>query len=184
MSKRYTDKASILQASFLVLMMTLASCGGSSGGGTTPPPPPNPATLPITADNAQDITEAVLGAVTASTDLIDIADVVGLPVIGAANSGNSKPAFRDVITQTTACDTGEMISTWNDADDNLSVSTGDSFETEFVMCFLQDSGVTLDGISTIDNLVVTGDPANQVVPVRVVELDRLPGERRQRAAPL
>jgi hypothetical protein len=168
MSKRYTDKASILQASFLVLMMTLASCGGSSGGGTTPPPPPNPATLPITADNAQDITEAVLGAVTASTDLIDIADVVGLPVIGAANSGNSKPAFRDVITQTTACDTGEMISTWNDADDNLSVSTGDSFETEFVMCFLQDSGVTLDGISTIDNLVVTGDPANQVVPWALV----------------
>ena len=168
MSKRYTDKASILQVSFLVLIMTLASCGGSSGGGTTPPPPPNTATLPITVDNAQDITEAGLGAVTASTDLIDITDVVGLPVIGAANSGDSKPAFRDVITQTTACDTGEMISTWNDADDNLVVSTGDSFETDFVMCFLQDSGVTLDGISTIDNLVVTGDPANQVVPWALV----------------
>jgi hypothetical protein len=168
MSKRYTDKASILQAGFLVLIMTLASCGGSSGGGAVPPPPPSPATLPITADNAQDITAAVLEAVTSTTDLVDITDVVGLPVIGAANSGNSKPAFRDVVTQTTACDTGEMISTWNDADDNLEVSTGDSFDTEFVMCFLQDSGVTLDGVSTIDNLVVTGDPVNQVVPWTLV----------------
>jgi hypothetical protein len=168
MSKRYTDKASILQAGFLVLIMTLASCGGSSGGGAVPPPPPSPATLPITADNAQDITAAVLEAVTSTTDLVDITDVVGLPVIGAANSGNSKPAFRDVVTQTTACGTGEMISTWNDADDNLEVSTGDSFDTEFVMCFLQDSGVTLDGVSTIDNLVVTGDPVNQVVPWTLV----------------
>jgi hypothetical protein len=48
------------------------------------------------------------------------------------------------------------------------VSTGDSFDTEFVMCFLQDSGVTLDGVSTIDNLVVTGDPVNQVVPWTLV----------------
>ena len=42
----------------------------------------NTAVLPITGDNAQDITEAVLDAVTASADLIDIGDVVGLPVIG------------------------------------------------------------------------------------------------------
>jgi hypothetical protein len=122
------------------------------------------AALPITGDNAQDITEAVLDAVSVSTDLIDIGDVVGLPVIGSNNQGNTKPAFRDVLIQVTACDTGEVTTTWNDADDNLQVSTGDTFDTQFDMCFLQDPGVTFDGISTIDNLVVAGDPVNQIVP--------------------
>jgi len=144
----------------------LAACGGSSGGGAVPPPPPpvNTATLPITADNAQDITESVLGAVTSSADLIGIADVIGLPVIGSASQGFSKPALRDVITQVTACDTGEMTTTWSDVDNDLQLSTGDTFDTQFVMCFFQDSGVTIDGTSTVQNVVVTGDPANQVVP--------------------
>jgi hypothetical protein len=167
MSKNYTSKTSVYRAAFYALIVTLASCGGSSGGGTVPPPPPDPATLPITAANAQDITEAVLEAVTSTTDLVDITDVIGLPVTGSTSSGNAKPALGDIITQTTACDTGTMTMTWDDADDNLEVSTGDSFATEFVMCFLQDPGVTLDGSSTIDNLVVTGDPANQVVPWRL-----------------
>jgi hypothetical protein len=151
--------------------MTLTACGGSSGGGAAPPPPPPPvntATLPITVDNAQDITESVLGAVTSSADLIDIADVIGLPIVGSANQDFAKPALRDVITQVTACDTGDMTTTWNDVDNDLQLSTGDSFDTQFAMCFLQDSGVTIDGTSTVQNVVVTGDPANQVVPWSLV----------------
>jgi len=126
------------------------------------------AALPITADNAQDITASVLEAVTSSADLIDIADVVGLPVVGSGDQGFTKPALRDVITQVIACDTGEMTTTWNDADNNLQLSTGDTFNTQFDMCFLQDSGVTLDGTSTVQDVVVTGDPANQVVPWSLV----------------
>lgn len=171
MSESYNSKIPIFQVTFLALLITLASCGGSSGGGAAPPPPPPPvntATLPITADNAQDITEAVFGAVTSSADLIDIADVIGLPIVGSANQEFAKPALRDVITQVTACDTGDMTTTWNDADNNLQVSTGDTFDTQFAMCFFQDPGVTLDGTSTVESLAVTGDPANQVVPWSLV----------------
>ncbi len=171
MSKSYTSKITVYQATLFALLITLASCGGSSGGGAappSPPPPPSTAALPITADNAQDITESVLEAVTSSIDLIDIADVIGLPVIGSPNPGTTKPAFRGIITEITACDTGEMTTTWDDADNNLLLSTGDSFNSEFDMCFFQDPGITIDGASTVDNVVVTGDPANQVVPWSLV----------------
>lgn len=163
MSESNTSKISALLVTGLVLPITMAACGGG-GSVATPPPPVNTAALPITGNNAQDVTESVLDAVSSSTNLIDITDVVGLPVIGSPGQGTTKPAFGDVLTQVTACDTGEMTTTWNDADNNLQVSTGDTFDAQFTMCFLQDPGVTLDGASIIDNLVVTGDPANQVVP--------------------
>ena len=171
MNESYISKLVLYKVSILALLMTLAACGGSSGGGAAPPPPPPPvntATLPITADNAQDITESVLGAVTSSMDLIDIADVIGLPIVGSANQGFTKPALRDVVTQVTACDTGDVTTTWNDVDNNLQVSTGDTFDTQFASCFFQDSGVTINGTSTVQNVVVTGDPANQVVPWSLV----------------
>jgi len=168
MSESYTSKITLYKAAFIALLVTLASCGGSSGGGATPPPPPPPtqntAPLPITADNAQDITEAVLNAVTSSVELIDLADIIGLPVIAAASPGSAKPAFMDIITQVVACDTGEMTATWNDVDNDLELSTGDTFDIQFDMCFFQDSGATINGTSTVDNLVVTGDPSSQVVP--------------------
>jgi hypothetical protein len=164
MSESNTSKISALLVTGLVLPITMAACGGGGGSVATPPPPVNTAALPITGNNAQDVTESVLDAVSSSTNLIDITDVVGLPVIGSPGQGTTKPAFGDVLTQVTACDTGEMTTTWNDADNNLQVSTGDTFDAQFTMCFLQDPGVTLDGASIIDNLVVTGDPANQVVP--------------------
>jgi hypothetical protein len=164
MSESNSSKISALLVTGLVLPITMAACGGGGGSVATPPPPVNTAALPITGNNAQDVTESVLDAVSSSTNLIDITDVVGLPVIGSPGQGTTKPAFGDVLTQVTACDTGEMTTTWNDADNNLQVSTGDTFDAQFTMCFLQDPGVTLDGASIIDNLVVTGDPANQVVP--------------------
>ena len=166
MSESYISKLAVLIVSIAALLMTLASCGGSSGGSAAVPPPPpvNTSMLPITADNAQEVTESVLEAITSTADLIDIADVVGLPVVGSANRDFTKPALRDVITEVTACDTGEMTTTWNDVDNNLQVSTGDTFDTQFASCFFQDSGVTIDGTSTVQNVVVTGDPANQVVP--------------------
>jgi len=171
MSESYISKSALYKVSILALLMTLAGCGGSSGGGAAPPPPPPPvntATLPITADNAQDITAYVLEAVTASADLIDIADVVGLPIVGSANQDFAKLALRDLISQVTQCDTGDVTTTWNDADNDLQLSTGDSFDTQFAMCFFQDSGVTIDGTSTVQNVVVMGDPANQVVPWSLV----------------
>lgn len=164
MRENHSSRITLYQVTFLALLTTLASCGGSGGGGIDPAPPPNAVVLPVTADNAQDITETVLEAITSSVDLIDIVDVIGLPVISIANPGIAKSAFRDIITQITACDTGQITTIWDDADNNLQLSTGDTFDTEFDMCFFQDPGITIDGDSTIDNVVVTGDPANQLAP--------------------
>jgi hypothetical protein len=147
-------------------LLLLASCGGSGGGGTTPPPPPPPntAALPITAANAQDITEAVLESITSAVQIIDIVDVVGLPAIGGTNQGIPKPALRGVITEVVTCDAGETTATWNDADNNLIISTGDTFDVVFDMCFLADTGTTLNGATSFTNIVVSGDPSFQIAP--------------------
>ncbi|MDH3747390.1 MAG: hypothetical protein OER97_04220 [Gammaproteobacteria bacterium] len=160
----FTRQVAVLIAS--AAFVQLASCGGSSGGGTPPPPPPpQPAvTLPITADNAQDITADVLQAITATIDLIEIVDVIGLPVIAGTDSGLAKTLPSDIFTEIVPCDTGEATVTWNDADNNLTISTGDTFDVAFSMCFFADAGATLDGASSLTNLVVTGDPFNQIAP--------------------
>jgi len=158
----------------------VAACGGGGGGGSsapdavtptppaTPPPPPPTGALPITASNAQDITAAVLGAITLGVEIVDIVDVIGLPPIGGTNPRLAKPSvrdtFADIFTEILACDTGEVTGTWNDADNNLMISTGDTFDFVFDMCFFVDSGTTLDGATSLTNMVVTGDPFNQIAP--------------------
>ncbi len=44
------------------------------------------------------------------------------------------------------------------------ISTGDTFDFVFDMCFFVDSGTTLDGATSLTNMVVTGDPFNQIAP--------------------
>ena len=167
MSESCMSRKAVFRTALIALLIPLAACGGSSGGGTASPPPPpavNTAALPITADNAQDITESVLGSISATVDLVTIADVVGLPAIASQTAANTKPVFRDTIVQVTTCDTGEITTTWEDADENLQVSTGDSFNSDFDMCFFPDPGITIDGTSTIADIVVNGDPVNEVAP--------------------
>jgi hypothetical protein len=142
-------------------LVLCASCGGGGGGGVAPPPPappPNPMALPITADNAQDITEVVLESVIATVEIIDFADVVGLPAFGSSNQGIPKPVVRDIFVEIVSCDTGEVTVTWNDADNDLDLSTGDTFDAEFDMCFFADSGQTLDGAVSFTNIVIVGEP--------------------------
>jgi len=152
----------IVSAAFVVL----ASCGGGGSYGTSPPPPPAPNTaiLSITAANAQDITVSVLEAVTSTVDIVDIVDVVGLPIASATNQRFAETLVADIIAETTACDTGEVTTTWNDADNNLAISTGDTFDILFDMCFIAEEELTLDGTSSLSNMVVTGDPFFQIVP--------------------
>jgi len=154
----------------------VAACGGGGGGGSsapdavtptpppTPPPPPPTGALPITASNAQDITAAVLGAMTSAVQIIDSVDLVGLPPISGTKPGLAKPLVRDIFTEILTCDTGEVTGTWNDADNNLLISTGDTFDFVIDMCFFVDSGTTLDGATSLTNMVVTGDPFNQIAP--------------------
>jgi hypothetical protein len=123
--------------------------------------------LPITVENAQHITAAVLESITSTVEIVDIVDVVGLPVLSGTTPGITKPPVRDIFTEIVACDTGEMTVTWNDADDDLTISTGDTLDVVFDMCFLADSGTTLDGATSLTNMVVIGDPSSQIVPWRL-----------------
>ena len=122
------------------------------------------ATLPITADNAQAIATEVFEAITSTIDLVDILDFIGVPDIAGTNSGLAKVLAAEISMETVPCDMGEATVTWNDADNNLMISTGDTFDVLFVMCFFADTETTLDGTTSLTDMTVTGDPFNQVAP--------------------
>jgi len=124
--------------------------------------------LPITDGNAQDITATVLEAVTSTVEVIDILDIIGLPVVASAPPVLAQSAvIMDVSTNVIACDTGEASVTWDDADNNLVISTGDTFDVVFADCLLADTETTLHGEMALTNLVVTGDPFSQIAPWRL-----------------
>ena len=150
-------------------LILLASCGSSGGGGSNQPPtpPPNTAALPITATNAQDITESVLDAVTSSIEIVDIVgviDVVDIPLVGSVEKSLATPINADITEVTTPCDTGQVTATWDDVDNSLDVSTGDTFDVVFEMCFFADTGLTLDGETSFTNLLLTGGYNDQIPP--------------------
>jgi hypothetical protein len=120
--------------------------------------------LPITDGNAQEITVAVLEAVTSTVEVIDILDIVGLPVVASAKPVLADGVVMAVSTDVIACDTGEASVTWDDADNNLVISTGDTFDVVFADCLLAETETTLNGSMSLTNLVVTGDPFNQIAP--------------------
>jgi len=121
--------------------------------------------LPITDGNAQEITSVVLDAVTSTVEVIDIFDIIGLPVIASAPPVLAQSAvIMDISTNVIACDTGETSVTWDDADNNLVISTGDTFDVVFADCFLAETETTFNGSMSLTNLVVTGDPFNEIAP--------------------
>ena len=122
------------------------------------------AALPITDGNAQDITVAVLVAITSTVEIVNILDIIGLPVVASTNADLAKGAVMAVSADVIACDTGEATVTWNDADNNFVVSTGDTFDVVFAMCFFADTGTTFDGPMSLTDMVITGDPINQIAP--------------------
>lgn len=161
----YAHKIPVLIASMGLLL--LPACGGSGGGGVTRAPTPTPtndAALPITAANAKDITETVLEAITSSVEIIDIVDVIGLPPVGSTNPGLTKVTSNKIYNDVVACDTGQATVTWDDADNNFAISTGDTFDVLFEMCFYTDTDTTLDGATSLTNIIVTGDPLDQIAP--------------------
>jgi hypothetical protein len=122
-------------------------------------------TLPITDGNAQEITSSVLEAVTSTVGSIDILDIIGLPVTASATPALAKSAVvMGVSTNVIACDTGEGSVTWDDADNNLVISTGDTFDVVLEDCLLAETETTIHGSMSLTNLVVTGDPFSQIAP--------------------
>ena len=166
----FTRKPSMLIVSLVLPLLVSCDAGiGSFSLAGTPvppplPPPANAAALPITAVNAQDITVTVLGAITSTIEIIDIVDVVGVPAVGDIKPGLAKLAVSDIFMEVVLCDSGEADVTWDDADNNLDISTGDTFDIVFAMCFFEGPGLTLDGPTSLTNLEVTGDPFNLIAP--------------------
>ena len=121
--------------------------------------------LPITDGNAQDITVTVLEAVTSTVEFVDILNIIGLPAIASAAPAPAQgAAVKGVSTDVIDCDDGEASVTWDDADNNLAISTGDTFDVVFTDCFLADIETTFNGPMSLTNLVVTGDPFNRIAP--------------------
>lgn len=121
--------------------------------------------LPITNDHARAITEEVLFAVTWPVYVIDLLDLIGLPVIvNVTPAAPESAVIMDVSTNVIACDEGEVSVTWDDADNNLAISTGDTFDVVSEWCRFADTGMWFSGAMTVTNLVVSGDPFNQVAP--------------------
>ena len=160
-------------------LLFLIGCGGGGGSSSAPPPPPPTNTLPITSANAEDVTESVLDAVSSVVELIAVANVVGLPGIPEVNAqqGVFKPArsafsklsrfdnqFFAPVSGTVSCDTGQFTIAWTDADNDMQVSTGDSFDITFEQCFFADDNVTLNGESSVTEITLTGDPVNEIAP--------------------
>ena len=121
--------------------------------------------LPITDDHARAITEEVLFAVTWPVYVIDLLDLIGLPVIvNVTPAAPESAVIMDVSTNVIACDEGEVTVTWDDADNNLVISTGDTFDVVSEFCRPADTGMWFSGAMAVTNLVVTGDPFNQLAP--------------------
>jgi len=147
--------------------LILVSCGSSGGGSAPPvqpPPPPVDLTLPITTDNAQATTVSVLEGITSSIELTDLTAIFGFPGISASNpDGLARPAA-DIIVQILPCDSGQVTTTWDDADNNLMLSTGDTIDADFEACLFNDFAATFNGLVSLSNVVVTGDLITQIGP--------------------
>ena len=158
------DNLAELSEAFTVTLSNVSGATLGANSSTTVNIVNDSAALPITDGNAQAVTVAVLEAITSTVDIVDILDVVGLSTIASTNPGFAKALAMDVSTDIIACDTGEATVTWNDADNNLQISTGDTFDIAFAMCFFADTQTTFDGPISLTNMVVTGDPFNQIAP--------------------
>lgn len=170
----------------VVVTTSTLSCGGGGGGvATAPPPPPPVGELPITPANAQDITASVLEGISSLFELIEVSNVAGLPfpvqtvnlrlanlsgspfagvrAVGDRHKSTLMPS-RDITTVTGNCDTGTFARTWDDVDNSLDITSGDSFDIAFNACFFADAGVTLAGAASVTNIVLTGDAINEIAP--------------------
>lgn len=170
-TKRMFKNAVLLSATGL-----LVACGGGGGGGdgggnvgiaASPP-------ITVTASNATQVagasieasdgltgnSEGLLGVLPAavgsrpSTD-VNIIETVIRQVKDAPQYGTSRVAPAAVQNQNQSCDSGSISLTFNDADNDLSLSTGDSVSMTASNCVF--SGVAMNGSISISNVMVTGD---------------------------
>lgn len=165
-SRRVFRSSVLLSATALVV-----ACGGGGGGdsGISASTP-----VAVTSANATEVagtsinasdgltgnTEGVLGIVPAAVGATRSAHVNMIETLLeqiklAPQRDTSAVSPAAVQTQSQNCDTGTLSVSFNDADNNLSLSTGDSVSLSASQCAF--AGVTLNGSISMSNVVVTGD---------------------------
>lgn len=156
----------------------LSACGGGGGGGgggTVGIAASDPVT--IASANAEQVASSTLGAtdgLTGSTDgaiglvpaavgrtqsiQINIVETIieqvrQAPVLFPGGSSGVAPAAVQSLSQN--CDTGTISGSFNDNDNDLTLSTGDTVSMSANNCNF--GGVTMNGSISLSNVSVTGD---------------------------
>lgn len=145
--------------SALCSLLLLAAC---SDDDDVPPPPAAPP-VQITPDNALDVASVAVEAAFGLADVARIeADLVapGPDPLGLVlePEGAAAAALLEALVTATipGPEGGEVLHTWNDADDNAEVSTGDSYISTFAD--YGEFGLVLNGTITVGELSVSGEP--------------------------
>jgi hypothetical protein len=159
----------------------LGACGGGGGGGgDTAISASDP--VSVTSANAATVAGAAVnsadGLSGSSIGLLGVPGGVSTAAVGQTSgaqigaidtvlqqvrrapeilaSGGSQVSAAAVQPINEACDSGSISGSFNDADNDLALSTGDSFSMTANSCDF--GGVVMNGSISISNIVVNGDP--------------------------
>ncbi|MGB5408601.1 MAG: hypothetical protein WBN08_14375 [Thiogranum sp.] len=164
---------------FVSASALLGACGGGGGGGGSDSVTTSSAPVTISATNAEEVAAAsykttaglegggsgatgfLTGAVTQTAspgiDLVDIliSQVKTIPQLASANPATSLTGV--VVSETIACtNSGSMTITFDDADNDQQLSTGDSMSFAANDC--TEPGMIMNGSVSMNNVSVSGDP--------------------------
>jgi hypothetical protein len=164
---------------FLSVSVLLVACGGGGGGGGGGNVTTSSAPVTISATNAEEVAAAsykttaglegsgsgttgfLTGAVTQTAtpgiDLVDvlISQVKTIPQRASVNTAGSLTGV--VVSETIACGiSGSMTITFDDADNDQQLSTGDSMSFSANNC--TEDGMIMNGGVSMNNVSVSGDP--------------------------
>ncbi len=167
-------------AVFVPLSALLVACGGGGGGGGGGNVTASSAPVTISAANAEEVAAAsykttaglegggsgatgfLTGAVTENSppgdiNLVDtlIKKIKDVPELASANGAASLTGV--VVSETIACtNSGSISITFDDADNDQQLSTGDTMSFSASNC--SEDGMTMNGSVSMNNVSVSGDP--------------------------
>jgi len=184
MSKSNKVFNSLILTSAIALLSACGGGGGGNGGGSTSVVAAS-APVAVTAANAPDVAGATFdatddlsgggggvagvfaasagGTQSADINVLDamVAQIRRAPgMLGSSTSGVGPAAVVQINSE--PCDSGTFSGSFNDADNDQNLSTGDSLSITSSSCSF--GGVVMSGSLTVDNVVVSGDFINDIAP--------------------
>jgi hypothetical protein len=184
MSKSKKVFNSLILSSAIAVLSACGGGGGGNGGGSTSVVAAS-APVTVTAANAPDVAGStfdatddlsgggggVAGVFAASAGGTQSADINVLDAMvaqirrapdlsGSSASGVGPAAIVQINSE--PCDSGTFSGSFNDADNDQGLSTGDSLSITSNNCSFD--GVVMNGSLTVDNVVVTGGFINDIAP--------------------